>query len=165
MLVGSREWNGSYTDIPAMGYDDELYSAGYCQPGDIISFKLFRPSTGDMFDLNGDDIPVWEDNGINLISSLALSYPDIPGGFELSRIYPNPFNPSTTINFAVSDNMDIKLVIYDMQGRAVQTLLDKACTPGSYNIDWNAKGHASGIYFAKLSSSKHEQIYKLMLIK
>jgi hypothetical protein len=165
VLVGSREWSGSYTDIPAMGYDGELYTAGYCEDGDIVSFKLFRSSTGDMFDLSGNDIPVWEDNGIYIISSLTLSYPDIPGGFELSGIYPNPFNPSTTINFALSESMDLKLVIYDMQGRAVQTLLDKACSPGSYNISWNAKGYASGVYFAKLSSNRHNQIYKLMLIK
>jgi len=111
------------------------------------------------------DIPVWEDNAINIINYLTLSYPDIPGGFELSGIYPNPFNPSTTINFSVSESMDLKLVIYDMQGRAVQTLLDKDCSPGSYNINWNANGFASGVYFAKLSSVKHEQVYKLMLIK
>ena len=165
VLVGARQWNGSYTDIPAMGYDDELYSAGYCQDGDVVSLKLFRPSTGDIFDLNGNDIPVWEDNSINIINYLTLSYPDIPGGFELSGIYPNPFNPSTTINFSVSESMDLKLVIYDMQGRAVQTLLDKDCSPGSYNINWNANGFASGVYFAKLSSVKHEQVYKLMLIK
>ena len=148
-----------------MGYDNELYTAGYCEDGDLVSFKLFRPSTGDMFDLNGNDIPAWEDNAIHIISSLTLSYPDIPGGFELSGVYPNPFNPSTTISFAVSDQMDIKLVIYDMQGRAVKTLLDKACTPGVYNINWDAKGYSSGVYFAKLSSNKHEQVHKLMLIK
>ena len=71
----------------------------------------------------------------------------------------------TTINFSVSENIDLKLVVYDMQGREIQTLFNRMCEPGIYNIDWNAQGHASGVYFAKLSSNKHEQSYKLMLIK
>ena len=165
VLVGSRQWNGSYTDIPAMGYDQDLKTAGYCQTGDRVEFKLFKDSTGDLFDLTAVDVPVWENNSIYFVSSLSINYGDIINGFELNEVFPNPFNPSTTIGFTVSEQMDLKLVIYDMQGREIETLTNKSYSPGIYNLTWIAQGHASGIYFARLSSNAHEQIYKLMFIK
>ncbi len=66
---------------------------------------------------------------------------------RLSDVYPNPFNPSTTINFSVEEHMDLSLVIYDMKGRVVQTLANEAFAPGVYELKWNAQGLASGIYF------------------
>ena len=52
-----------------------------------------------------------------------------------------------------------------MKGRVIETLLSGNVSPGVYNIDWNAKGIASGIYFARLSSASHEQTQKLILVK
>ena len=165
MLVGARQWNGSYTDIPAMGYDEDLNTAGYCETGDVVRFSLFRPSTGEMFNLVSDDISPWEDNLIDIITSMSINYGNHLHGYELSDVYPNPFNPSTTINFTVSNNVELSLVIYDMKGRVVETLLNGNVSPGVYNVDWNAKEIASGIYFARLSSASHEQTQKLMLVK
>ena len=165
VLVGSRQWNGTYTDIPAMGYDEDLNTAGYCEIGDKVSFKLYRPSTGDLFNLKSDDSITWEDNSIEIITSMNVSYGDFVSGYKLNDIYPNPFNPSTTINFSVAENVYLSLVIYDMQGRAVETLVSQNFAPGVYELNWNATNLASGIYFAKLSSSGYEQTQKLMLIK
>jgi hypothetical protein len=165
VLIGAREWNGSYTDIPAMGYDEDLNTAGYCETGDVVRFSLFRPSTGEMYDLVSDNISPWEDNLIDIVTSMSISYGNHAHGYELSSVYPNPFNPSTTINFTVTDNIDLSLVIYDMKGRVVETLINGNMNPGVYNVNWNAKDIASGIYFARLSSASNEQIQKLMLVK
>ena len=96
---------------------------------------------------------------------MSISYGNHAHGYELSSVYPNPFNPSTTINFTVTDNIDLSLVIYDMKGRVVETLINGSVNPGVYNVNWNAKDIASGIYFARLSSASNEQIQKLMLVK
>ena len=90
---------------------------------------------------------------------------DFAYGYELSDVYSNPFNPSATINFSVSENIDLSLVIYDMQGRVVETLVNANFAPGAYSINWNAQGFSSGIYFARLSSIGNEQTQKLMLVK
>ena len=148
-----------------MRYDQDLKTAGYCEADDRLQFKLIKNSTGDVFDLTSSDIPAWEDNGILFVSSLSISSADILNGFELNQIYPNPFNPATTISFTVAEQMDLKLVVYDMQGREIETLFNKSHAPGSYDVSWSAKDMSSGIYFARLSTSTHEQIYKLMLIK
>ena len=59
----------------------------------------------------------------------------------------------------------LSLVIYDMNGRIVDTLIDSNVVPGVYDITWNASNYASGVYFAKLSSGAFEQTQKLILIK
>ena len=165
ILVGARKWNGSYTDIPAMGYDEDLNTAGYCETGDIIRFSLYRPSTGETYNLSSDNISPWEDNLIDIVTSLSIDYGNFVHGFELNDVYPNPFNPSTTINFTVSNDVNLSLVIYDMNGRIVDTLIDSNVVPGVYDITWNASNYASGVYFAKLSSGAFEQTQKLILIK
>ena len=160
VLVGARKWNGSYTDIPAMGYDEDLNTAGYCETGDIIRFSLFRPSTGETFNLS-DNLSPWEDNLIDIVTSLSIDYGNFIHGFELNDVYPNPFNPSTTINFTVSNDVNLSLVIYDMNGRIVDTLIDSNVSPGIYDTTWNANSFASGVYFAKLSSGAFEQTQNL----
>ena len=82
VLVGTREWGGSYTDVPAMGYDEDLNTAGYCNTGDIVRFKLFRPSTGEMFDLVGEDISLWEDNLIDIVTSMSIHYGDFSNDLQ-----------------------------------------------------------------------------------
>ena len=68
-------------------------------------------------------------------------------------------------NDVIFDIQACSLVIYDMKGRVVETLINGNVSPGVYNVNWNAKDIASGIYFARLSSSSYEQSQKLMLIK
>ena len=157
------EWNLHGYTCNGVWWD--LNTAGYCEIGDKVSFKLYRPSTGDLFNLKSDDSITWEDNSIEIITSMNVSYGDFVSGYKLNDIYPNPFNPSTTINFSVAENVYLSLVIYDMQGRAVETLVSQNFAPGVYELNWNATNLASGIYFAKLSSSGYEQTQKLMLIK
>ena len=94
-------------DIPAMGYDEDLNTAGYCDTGDMVRFKLFKPSTGELFDLVAENVSPWEDNLIDIITSMSINYGDFAYGYELSDVYPNPFNPSTTINFTVSESIDL----------------------------------------------------------
>lgn len=75
--------------------------------------------------------------------------------FTLSKNYPNPFNPTTKINFEVPRTALVKIIIYDILGREITTLLDDTKGPGSYEIIWNGRDRtntpvASGIYFFRL---------------
>jgi hypothetical protein len=85
--------------------------------------------------------------------------------FELNTAYPNPFNPSTTIEFRLSYDNEINLSIYDINGRLVETLVNTGLSKGSHSLIWNAKDYPSGVYFANLSFNGKMKVQKLILLK
>jgi hypothetical protein len=103
--------------------------------------------------------------GLNNISS------DIPQMYKLYQNYPNPFNPSTNIKFSLPNPSEggaqvVKIIIFDITGRAVATLIDKEMKAGSYSADWNASNYSSGIYFySLLIDNKIFETRKMVLIK
>jgi len=72
--------------------------------------------------------------------------PSIPDRFLLGSSYPNPFNPTTTVPYDVSEQADVRVEIWDMLGRRVSVLVDRAHQPGSYVAQFRAAGNASGVY-------------------
>lgn len=84
--------------------------------------------------------------------------------------YPNPFNPSTSISYSVRENMPVQLVIYNMLGQKVKTLVDGPVEPGSHSISWNGRDNnnrpvASGVYFFKMHAGKYTSTKKMILMK
>ena len=69
----------------------------------------------------------------------------IPDEFDIIQNYPNPFNPSTTINYHLEKEGMVNLVIYDLLGQKIATLVDEVKTPGSYAVRWNAQGLAKNL--------------------
>ncbi|MCW8850567.1 MAG: T9SS type A sorting domain-containing protein, partial [Melioribacteraceae bacterium] len=76
----------------------------------------------------------------------------IPKNFSLMQNFPNPFNPSTNINFEVPEKSRIKISVYDILGRKVDDLIKDEFSPGRHNTNWNAASFSSGIYFIRLSA-------------
>ncbi|HEX2788718.1 MAG TPA: zinc-dependent metalloprotease [Ignavibacteria bacterium] len=97
--------------------------------------------------------------GIQQISEL------IPDKFALYHNYPNPFNPTTNIKFDVPELSNVKISIYDINGREIATLVNNQMNPGSYTADWNATNISSGIYFYRMTTDKFVETRKMMLIK
>ena len=95
---------------------------------------------------------------------------EVPISYMLYQNYPNPFNPVTKIKFSIppyeeGKGDDVRLVIYDMLGREVATLVNEQLKPGSYEIDWDASIYSSGIYFYKLSAEDFSEVKKMILLK
>jgi hypothetical protein len=88
-----------------------------------------------------------------------------PTQLALHQNFPNPFNPTTTIGFELSERAMTTLVISDILGRTVATLINDVREPGSYNATWNATGLASGMYFATLTSGQFRASRKLLLLR
>jgi len=86
-------------------------------------------------------------------SSLTAAGPVRPETFRLEPLYPNPFNPITTLHFALPQRSHVSLKIYDTSGRLVATLLDGSLPAGAHNLSWDASGLASGVYFFRLNAS------------
>lgn len=83
----------------------------------------------------------------------------------LRRNYPNPFNPSTNIEYSVPDAERVVLKVFDILGREVATLADGIVPPGNYTVTWNASGVASGVYFCRMEAGGSAQTRGMMLLK
>lgn len=91
----------------------------------------------------------------------------LPGGaFGIKSVAPNPFNPSAEISFESLGDGETSLVIYDLYGFPVETIVDnEPLTPGTYTRTWNAQNFPSGIYHAVLTSATLRSTYRLILVK
>ncbi len=88
-----------------------------------------------------------------------------PAEFKLDQNHPNPFNPSTVISYQLPTSGDVKLVVYDMLGREVQTLVNTRQNAGRYQATFNASSLSSGAYFYRLSAGQFSETKKMMLVK
>ena len=164
-LVGYRKWQGEMTDVPAMGKDAFAYTLGYCEDGDVPNFKLFREATGELINLYGS-VDEWSNNDISIIESLYLSDNiGLPSEITINKVYPNPFNPITNIDFYLPNNADIKLNILNINGRKVKELMSGNYSTGNYNIQVDGSDLSSGIYFIELTDGFNTQYSKIILLK
>ncbi len=88
-----------------------------------------------------------------------------PGTFELAQNYPNPFNPVTNFRFRISDFGLVSLKIYDVLGREIAILMNEQKPPGKYQVQWDASGFPSGIYFYRLKAGEFSEVRKMLLAK
>ena len=99
------------------------------------------------------------------VEPLAISTPAIPGDYNLHSVYPNPFNPVTTIAYEVPNMSQVTIKIYDISGRVAAQLIDSEMAQGYHTVDWNATNHASGAYFVKMVAGSFVQTRKMILLK
>lgn len=90
---------------------------------------------------------------------------EIPKIYYIDQNYPNPFNPETNINFGLPISAEVKLTIFDIQGRQIEELINSKLEAGKYSINWNASNFASGIYFYTISAGDFKAAKKMLLIK
>ena len=89
----------------------------------------------------------------------------LPVKTELTDSYPNPFNPTTSINYGLQKDGYVEIMVYDASGRLVEELVNQNQTAGYHSITWNASNQASGMYFAKMVAGDVVQTQKLVLLK
>ena len=94
----------------------------------------------------------------------------IPAEFALHQNYPNPFNPTTRINYDVPEDGNIQLVIYDLMGRKVTTLLNQSQAAGYHHALWDGKNNqgrniSAGVYFFQLRGKNYTKTIKMLLLK
>jgi hypothetical protein len=89
----------------------------------------------------------------------------IPKEFALMQNFPNPFNPSTTINFDLPKSADVRLSVFDLTGREISLVINQKLEAGTHSVQWNASQLASGIYFYKIRAGEFSQTKKMLLVK
>ena len=164
-------------DTMALRYmiiEDTLFASASFNPCEDDEYESYEECFGDM-DLPGfDELVDVESFRINqetvftstVLTSIEPTNGELPKEFKLYAAYPNPFNPVTTIRFDVgSTSHESTLRIYDVSGRNVATLINGQLQPGSYEVQWDARGFASGIYFSELISGTKRHTQKMVLLK
>ena len=96
------------------------------------------------------------------LSSNSITYPE---KFGINQIFPNPFNPTTTISYALPINEDVHISIYNITGRLIITLISEFQTAGYHSVVWDASNFSSGIYIIQMSSENLTKSRKIVLIK
>ncbi len=125
----------------------------------------FEPSYRDYINITADQ----DDNYVGTSSTIVSEYADNP--LRLS-VYPNPFSDNTIFRYYLPEAAEVHLIVYDIRGMIIQTLVNDSQEAGSYTFTWDGSGAENGIYYYKLSVSssvsngKNETIYgKLVLIR
>jgi hypothetical protein len=106
----------------------------------------------------------------NILVKVEQDNAEIPKEFALYQNYPNPFNPATEIKFDIPKESHVKIVIYDITGKEVRTLVDEVVKPGAYRILWDGTDNSgnkvtSGIYFYRMIAGSYVSVKKMVLIK
>jgi len=88
-----------------------------------------------------------------------------PSEFKLNQNYPNPFNPSTVITWQLEISADVELTVYNLLGEKVTTLVSEKQQAGHHQIEWDASGYATGVYFYQLRTNSYVDIKKMILVR
>jgi photosystem II stability/assembly factor-like uncharacterized protein len=140
---------------------DSLSTGTYNVICDRMGFgTLYRQVLIDNF--NQDTINFYYPHGLIGITHNETITPD---KFYLSQNYPNPFNPATVFQFGLPKTSRVKLVIYDILGREVKTLVDDVLHTGVHKVTWNASSLSSGVYFYRMVTDEYSETKRMVLLK
>ena len=114
---------------------------------------------------NNNSPKLWAVTLPSSITGIAEEKNQLPVKFELQQNYPNPFNPTTVISFQLPAYSHVKLIVYDVIGREIATLVNENKPAGNYTIQFNANKLTSGVYFCRMESGSFSQTKKLLLLK
>ncbi len=133
----------------------------------IINCNLDRFSNEDSISVNY----IGYNNSLQKVldKTVVFTMHEVPASYKLYQNYPNPFNPSTTIEYDLPEKTKVTLVIFDILGREIATLVNEEQNIGFYKYIFNAnsfgKGLASGVYFYRLHTNHYTLTQKMLLIK
>jgi len=140
--------NGIFTN------EDGLALTTFWESGDIGVATINAVRNGQVLSTNVTILPP--------VNSPETNVPDMIDNFQ---IYPNPFNPETTISFSLEYGADVLIDIYNLRGQRIERLLEKRLEAGVNEISWNAHNKASGIYFFRINMGSKTKIKKMILMK
>jgi hypothetical protein len=166
---GGSSWEALPEAITGSEFSFVEYNAGlddYIGDSDVrFRFHLVTNETGEREGILIDDVTItWQQTGVDENDS------PVPNVFRLSQNHPNPFNPSTSIFFSLQEKGQASLVIYDLMGRKVRTLVSSELEAGEHELVWDGRDSsggevASGVYLYRLRSNGSSQVRRMTLLR
>jgi fibronectin type 3 domain-containing protein len=149
-------------DSTNVAFLDSTTSTSYTNVGLLVGRTYFyRVSAVDA--VGNEGAMSYAASGTTVLNAIDLEA--IPDEFALYQNYPNPFNPSTRIVFAVPKTTRVQLRVLDLLGREVAVLVNGERAPGTYEVQWDAGTHPSGMYICRIQAGEFVQMRKMTLIK
>ena len=159
-----------YRDFPFDNVERGIYIMmvySNIEKGEDLTFKYYDSLNDEIISYT-ENIEFTSDmiigDGFNTFG-LSREVTPLPTKFSLDRAYPNPFNPVTTLSFAIPVDGDVSIEVYNLQGREVSTLISGYMDAGYHSVVWDANSHSSGVYFVKMVAGEYVNTQKLMLVK
>ena len=157
-------------DIWAVVNSDQIVR---CNPTTGQVLNSFIPPTPSMRGLAWGGQYLWAcSNGTDKIYKFTINFTEvrelrgeIPARYLLYQNYPNPFNPITTIHFRIPESGYITLKVYNLLGVEIETLVSGQHLAGEYEVNWDAKGLASGTYLCRLQAENFSETKRLILMQ
>jgi hypothetical protein len=138
-------WGGANPTVTEVTPDGTVvFEATY--PAGVYTYRAYK------FDWN-NPVAVHQGNG------------KIPSAFELKQNFPNPFNPTTVINYSVPKASYVELAVFDITGKEIKKIISGNLQPGNYRASFDGSQYSSGIYFYRLSADNFSFTRKMILIK
>ena len=170
---------GYHTLVPG-GYNVALTSADNTMAYDVFRLDL-DAAQGQVFTLvlapdasaaGGLTVHLYDTEGGTLNTPIVttLASETFPKTFALQQNYPNPFNPITTIRYDLAQALRVRLVVYDLLGRVIRTLVDTEQAAGAYRVVWDSRNDAgravaSGVYLYRLEAGDMVRSKMMLLVK
>ena len=107
----------------------------------------------------------WARKGSGPATAVEDPTPSLPKSTRLDQNHPNPFNPRTTISYALSEEGHVTLNVYDVRGRRVATLVNQTQSAGEHSLVFAPEDLASGVYFYQLKAPGFQQVRRLVLAR
>lgn len=163
-LYGDNQWHTYSMRLDSAELWRSYYNGNGSIDGDNVSLDalLFYSAS------QSNSKTIYFDNirAIKIEDPIEASIQDIPQFSHLLPNYPNPFNPSTTLEYNLNEDTYVDLKIYDIKGRLIETLIQEYKLAGKHNLSWDASHLAGGIYIATLTiDHKFKSTQKLILLK
>lgn len=136
--------------------------------GRNISFQLKNIAA---VDGDGNTVNIQSDGSFELTPTGTEDLQNVPQQVALKQNYPNPFNPATVIEYAVPEEAQVTLEVFDVVGQRLATLVDEEVTAGQYEVEWDAGNLSSGVYLYRLTytpgdgSSQQQLTRQMTLVK
>ena len=167
-ILERKENDNNWVTIASYLNSYSLVGAGNTSEQTEYTFTDFEIKSGNTYSYRLTDVSedgkktVHQDNIVEVEYMDQLSNAET---FTISNVYPNPFNPSTTIEFSIPEKQNVKVNIFDMQGKMVSELYNGMKNSGSHKIGWNASDYPSGVYFVHLTNGQKLSIQKCIFLK
>jgi len=121
-------------------------------PDFVAYIQFIDKNHGWLYGINTTGIHTTNGGDTTFLTGLQQISNEVPKEFLLYQNYPNPFNPKTNIKYHITNNnSNVKLVVFDIQGKQIVELVKQNQSAGTYEVDWNAADYPSGVYFYTLS--------------
>ena len=104
-------------------------------------------------------------NALETLDITFNTFNEGPEEFMIGSAYPNPFNPSTSLDYYVANDGFVNISVYDVSGRMVEELVDGFMSIGEYKVTWSAYNQSSGVYFVRFNADGFMKTQKIMLVK